>query len=320
MGRADTRPFPPLSEGKMPNKLTIEIVRNKFKNELVDGQVYVNAHEKLLWKCLKGHKNYLQNYNNHCQGQKCPRCSGREHITIERINEEFPDELVLNQIFKGNHSKLKWLCINDTSHGVYRQAYSNHSKGEGCPKCYHLTRGLSQKFNFKKILDEFPLDLVKNQKYINARTKMLWRCLINPHHGNYWQTYDHHRQGKRCPKCLESSGEKRIYNHLKNRKIQFIRNCRSLGCLYKGPLEFDFVIKKNRVLIEYQGNQHYFPIKHWGGKKVLADTQKRDKIKLNWARRNGWRLIRISYRIKNIEAYLDKRLSAKQSRTPSRGT
>jgi hypothetical protein len=42
-----------------------------------------------------------------------------------------------------------------------------------------------------------------------------------------------------------------------------------------------------------------------GFKKI----QRHDSIKRHWARRNGYRLIVVSYRIKDIEGYLKKRLT-----------
>jgi hypothetical protein len=57
------------------------------------------------------------------------------------------------------------------------------------------------------------------------------------------------------------------------------------------------------------GVPRYHPLKHFGGQKALRTLQHRDRIKRNWTRRNGWRLIVICYRIKNIEAYLHKRLN-----------
>jgi hypothetical protein len=46
-----------------------------------------------------------------------------------------------------------------------------------------------------------------------------------------------------------------------------------------------------------------------GGKKKFQETQHRDRFKKNWARRNGWRLIVICYRIKIVEVYLRNRLA-----------
>jgi len=44
-------------------------------------------------------------------------------------------------------------------------------------------------------------------------------------------------------------------------------------------LELDIFIEEARIGIEYQGIQHYKPIKYWGGKEALEKVRKRDKKK-----------------------------------------
>ncbi len=44
-------------------------------------------------------------------------------------------------------------------------------------------------------------------------------------------------------------------------------------------LELDIFIEDFNLGIEYQGVQHYKPIKHWGGKEALKKVQERDKKK-----------------------------------------
>ena len=44
-------------------------------------------------------------------------------------------------------------------------------------------------------------------------------------------------------------------------------------------LELDIYIKDLRVGIEYQGLQHYKPVKHWGGEGALKELKIRDRKK-----------------------------------------
>lgn len=44
-------------------------------------------------------------------------------------------------------------------------------------------------------------------------------------------------------------------------------------------LELDIFIKELNIGIEYQGIQHYKPVRHWGGKEALKKVQERDKKK-----------------------------------------
>jgi len=48
---------------------------------------------------------------------------------------------------------------------------------------------------------------------------------------------------------------------------------------FLGGLELDIYIEELNVGIEYQGIQHYKPVKHWGGKEALEKVKARDKKK-----------------------------------------
>jgi len=48
---------------------------------------------------------------------------------------------------------------------------------------------------------------------------------------------------------------------------------------FLGGLELDIYIEDLKVGIEYQGIQHYKPVKHWGGEEALKKVQGRDKKK-----------------------------------------
>ncbi len=54
-----------------------------------------------------------------------------------------------------------------------------------------------------------------------------------------------------------------------------------------GLQRFDAYIPELKLAVEYQGVQHYMPIKIFGGEKGLEETQLRDKIKLETAKHNG---------------------------------
>jgi hypothetical protein len=56
-------------------------------------------------------------------------------------------------------------------------------------------------------------------------------------------------------------------------------------------LELDIYIKEINVGIEYQGIQHFKPVKHWGGKEGLTKTKERDKRKADLCKLNNIHLI-----------------------------
>ena len=49
------------------------------------------------------------------------------------------------------------------------------------------------------------------------------------------------------------------------------------------------------TLIEFDGEQHFQPIEHWGGERSFLEIQKRDKIKTDFCKSKSITLIRIKY-------------------------
>jgi hypothetical protein len=49
------------------------------------------------------------------------------------------------------------------------------------------------------------------------------------------------------------------------------------------------------MCIEYNGAQHYKPVKYWGGEKTLKEIKKRDNIKKQYCINNNIKLMVIRY-------------------------
>lgn len=60
-------------------------------------------------------------------------------------------------------------------------------------------------------------------------------------------------------------------------------------------LELDIYIREMNIGIEYQGMQHYKPIKHWGGKEALEELRKRDKKKKRFCETQKVKLVYFDY-------------------------
>jgi len=60
-------------------------------------------------------------------------------------------------------------------------------------------------------------------------------------------------------------------------------------------LELDIYIEELNVGIEYQGLQHFKPVKHWGGEEEFIKTKERDKRKRKLCKLNNIHLIYFDY-------------------------
>lgn len=120
-----------------------------------------------------------------------------------------------------------------------------------------------------------------------------------------------------CTGESHSQGEKRIENALQALNISYIREKTFPDLVGETGmrLRYDFWLPEKNILIEYDGGQYFYSVPLWGGNEYLKDTQHRDSLKNDYARNNGIRLIRISYKDKNLinDRYLNKILIGKEN-------
>ena len=106
-----------------------------------------------------------------------------------------------------------------------------------------------------------------------------------------------------CYNCSnhKSIGEQQIETLLINNDIKFIRQYSFQDCISPkiGQLLFDFAIIDDNnnllYLIEYDGIQHFQPIKYFGGEENFYYLQKCDEIKNQYCKNHNIPLIRIPY-------------------------
>jgi len=99
--------------------------------------------------------------------------------------------------------------------------------------------------------------------------------------------------------CLNTScGEKIIENILKENNIPYTKEYKQENWKFpdtNGYARFDFYLPTYNRLIEFDGRQHFEEISGWDNATTLAERQKRDAIKNNFAKEQGIDLIRIPY-------------------------
>lgn len=100
---------------------------------------------------------------------------------------------------------------------------------------------------------------------------------------------------------LSSSGEVKIHNILADYDIPFQEEYEFDDLMSSSgrKLRFDFGIFDDdgdlACLLEFQGEQHYKPIKKFGGKRGLARQQYNDNLKRQYCIKHNIKLISIPY-------------------------
>lgn len=291
----------------MSKKLTTEDFIRKAK--LVHGDKYDYSKvdykgnkEKVCIICPE-HGEFWQSPVNHCSKHNkngCPKCSVKKsHLKLTTGRENFifkaktvhGDKYDYSKVeYTNNHTKV---CIICPEHGEFWQIpYNHYNLKRGCPRCtgngaYKLT---TNEFidKAKKIHgDKYDYSKVE---YINATTKV---CIICPVHGEFWQTPDAHcNGGYGCINCNNNKTETSVYNFLIENGFNVIRQKRFK---WLGKLRLDFYLSDLNVAIEYQGEQHFHPVKYFGGEKRYDDRIERDERKKRLCEENGVKVIYFSF-------------------------
>lgn len=97
---------------------------------------------------------------------------------------------------------------------------------------------------------------------------------------------------------MKSSGEYLIGQILQKINISYQTQKVFQGCFnpeYTNYLRFDFYLPDYNCCIEYDGEQHFRPVEHFGGKEKFQRQQQLDNIKNQYCKDNNIKLIRIPY-------------------------
>jgi hypothetical protein len=300
-------------------------------------KVTAGLHKKLIWQCkkVKEHKWPSTVYDRVRGHGGCPYCAGKKvcidnclaTIHPELAAELHPTEngdLTPEKVTAGSRKKLIWQCQKVKGH-TWPAAVKHRSKGAGCPYCAGKKVSIDNCLatTHPELAAELhPTengDLTPENITAGSGKKLIWQCQKVKEHT--WPAKVCHRsKGVGCPYCAESKGEKKISELLKIMGLPFKREAKFKKCKNKNALPFDFIAKlPNGVgfLIEYQGVQHYEPIrrsKSWTKKKAMAElknTQIRDKIKAEWANKNKISLLVIPYwEYENIPSLIEEFVGA----------
>jgi hypothetical protein len=281
---------------------------NKYDYSLVD---YKNCFIKVKLIC-KIHGVFEQRPTNHLQGNGCPFCSKNYNKSSVYINRLFESNKTFinrsNEIHNNKydyslvdykHSKKK-VKITCPLHGIFEQIPNKHLSGSGCPSCSPTKKMGNYSFINKAVKihgKKYDYSLVD---YSNIKNKIKIIC---PIHGVFEQRPTNHLMGKGCSICRESKGERKISLFLIENNIKFIPQHTFDNCKNVKLLPFDFYLPEHNICIEYNGKQHYEPVKIFGGEEKFKLQIINDKIKYEFCLNND-----INFNIIKYDENIKKRL------------
>lgn len=281
---------------------------------------YIDSQTKISVKCMVDEHEWDALPNNLLKGEGCPKCYERRKPEITLMsNEEFLSRLKNEsphikplEAYRGMNKRILCLCMK---HDVEWQITPGHLlRGQGCHKCRgEKIRGkLIKSHNaFCEELKEKHPNIVPVEQYNGQLNKIHIKCLDC---GYVWSSYPSNLfKVAGCPVCSMSRGEKRIAEWLKQNGFtyRYEKSFRNLRGEKGRPLSYDFYVYKHKLLIEYNGEQHYRPIDFDGlGKDHAASDFYQqlvhDQRKFDYAQEHGYPLLIIPYtEYDNVETILN---------------
>lgn len=288
-------------------------IYKKYPNEELEVIEYTGAKEKGIIQCKKCNSIYeLKNASNFLYKNKkkvCSKCIPRDDTIAVKHKVDFimskTNHLVLLNSYTKITDNLEFLCLKCNSK-FYRMPQV-FLKSQKCPICetYSIQKtGDYFKQELKEKLNE-EYELIGEYKGTNKKT--LFRhndC------GFIFENTPHQiLQKSPCPKCkqFKSKGEIKIKKFLEKNNILYETQKRFKEL---PRLSFDFYVPDVNLLIEYQGEQHFHLIKHFGGDGKYKKQIKNDNLKRIFCKNNNYILLEIGYMEYNsIDIILDKWLN-----------
>jgi len=207
----------------------------------------------------------------------------------------------LSKSYKNAHTKLLWEC--KLGHRWYA-SYNNVKRGTWCNIC--STKRAANKLKLQlndaiALAKKFDGNCL-SKEYLNSKSKMAWKCKNN----HVWYAkLDNVRSGKWCPLCRAKTQEK-LFNICKAifKDHTVINNFRGANFLINDETgrkqEIDIWIPKFKIAIEYDGEQHFKPVKFGGISDEKATRnfeyiKKMDRLKTSKIINEGIIFIRFKY-------------------------
>lgn len=195
---------------------------------------------------------------------------------------------IINVIDSNGYFTLKQLKLNE----IQKIIEKTKTKGKTPEQTLHRT--------LQELRDDKIIEFVNNNGYYKLNTqilqsiKILKNCLTINHLfidiNNKYQN--------------NSYGEKLIKQCLEYYELKFKEQMSLSGLKFKNPLKFDFIIehtnnKYKMFAIEFNGRQHYEPVKYFGGEKSFESQKIRDGLKQDYCIKNNIKLLIIHYSLIN---------------------
>lgn len=143
------------------------------------------------------------------------------------------------------------------------------------------------------------LTAIKPTENRSSNGCVIWECICDCGNTTYVSFGNLMRKHTLSCGCWhKSKWEMFITDFLQSIGVKFKEEKRFDDCRNKSgtdTLPFDFYLIDYNIIIEYDGEHHFFPIEGWGGEEKFKITQENDEIKNNYCKEHDIKLLRLPY-------------------------
>lgn len=291
-----------------------EKINEKFQNERLQVLSFTKIKEPTSIQCLDCKTIYnFSTMNNVIHSNKKNICDNCNPVLrkdtmeikhkIDYLIKTLTDIEVVGE-FINITTDMKFLCKKCNVN--FNRKPQVFLKTQKCPYCDSRAKSKPHSLFLKDLSEKYGNEYTCLEEYKNASTKIK----IKHNCGFIWEISPHNLLcGKGCPKCnrFSSKGETKIAKFLEKNGILYLREYRFLEL---NNLRFDFYLPEQKMVIEFQGEQHYKPIDYFGGVAHFIIQQQHDECKRDFCKNHNINLLEIRFdEINNIEQILTNKLN-----------
>jgi hypothetical protein len=256
-------------------KLTNKIIDKRLKGRsIIRLTEYMGNKIKTCFQCLIC--NYGKNYEwcivpdgiiNNRGG--CPKCADNLQLTNEIVDQRLPKNIKRLCDYKGIGISINFLCLEeDCGYGANMEwkTSPNHiiNGDQGCPNCYGNVKLTNNDIDNRLI----GKDIKRLDDYINLDKHIHFQCLKCLYGSKYeWKVMPNNilNHNKGCPICNVGKNQHIVFDILKENNIVFEaeKYLKDIHSIDK-KIHIDFYLPQHNTIIEYNGEQHYEPVRFHG--------------------------------------------------------
>lgn len=278
---------------------------------------------KIDFLCLITEPHIVNKEPFHVIGEKgCLGCTKLNNHNIDKKLKEQGRDGIIARVGNSTSSTdyISWKCLINPLHKEWEALVSGVVIcGTGCKECSDSISRTTLKLFIEKATNihknNYSYHLIKDEHINNKNSIVTIWCNVCKIQHEFYQSITDHTRGHGCI-FIKLKQEKIIFDFLKSQNIDFIYQ-------YKiGKFIVDFYLPQYNMFIEYNGRQHYEPVK-WGSS--MSDTKaivklnqqiKRDNMLKKFSISNSINFFDIDgriYQYKSLLKFLNTELRLKLS-------